>query len=252
MQRIGRIGWTAMLGVALVAGCGSKGDDDDGNGASTGTGGIGTGTGGTTMTGSGGMTSSGSGGMTASGTGGTTMMSNDSGMPDSGGGTMDGGGNGGALTVTSMAFKDGMMIDMKYRCEAPSPDLAWSGAPAATKSFAIVFKDVSTSTGTAGYMHWVMYDIPSSVTSLPEGVMVGYMPSSPAGAKQAPNYMPINGYSGPCYPIPGTVGQYELTLYALDVDTLPGLMMSSSAEDVETAAGDHVLGMAKIDIESSG
>jgi Raf kinase inhibitor-like YbhB/YbcL family protein len=219
---------------------------------SSGSGGMtASGSGGTMMMGSGGMTASGSGGMTASGTGGTTMMSMDSGMPDSGGMT-DGGGSGGTFAVTSMAFKDGMMIDMKYRCEAPSPDLKWSGAPAGTKSFAIVFKDVSTSTGTAGYMHWVMYDIPSSVTEVPEGVMVGYMPSAPAGAKQAPNYMPINGYSGPCYPIPGTVGQYELTLYALDVDTLPGLMMSSSAEDVESAAGDHAIGMAKIDIESSG
>jgi hypothetical protein len=41
-------------------------------------------------------------------------------------------------------------------------------------------------------------------------------------------------------------------MYALDVDTMPGLMMSSSAEDVESAAGDHALGMAKIGIESSG
>jgi Raf kinase inhibitor-like YbhB/YbcL family protein len=206
-----------------------------------------------TASGSGGMTASGSGGMTASGSGGMTASGSGGMMMDGGGMMMmDGGGSGGAFAVTSMAYKDGMMIDMKYRCEAPSPDLKWSGAPAGTKSFTIVLKDVSTSTGTAGTMHWVIYDIPASTTSLPEGVMVGYMPSSPAGAKQAPNYVPTNGYQGPCFPIPGTVGQYELTLYAIDSDTLPGLMMSSSANDVETAAEAHKIATAKIDIESSG
>jgi Raf kinase inhibitor-like YbhB/YbcL family protein len=164
---------------------------------------------------------------------------------------MDGGGGGGAFKVTSMAFKDGMMIDTKYRCDgAPSPDLKWSGAPAGTKSFTIVFKDVSTTNPTAGTMHWVMYDIPASTTSLPEGVMVGYMPSSPAGAKQAPNYNGDNGFTGPCYPIPGSVGQYEVALYAINADTLPGLMMSSTAAQVETAAQGNSLGTAKIEIES--
>jgi Raf kinase inhibitor-like YbhB/YbcL family protein len=265
-----RIGWTAMLGVALLAGCGGGGDDDDNTGA--GTGGIGagtggttvTGTGGTTMTGTGGMTMTGSGGMTMTGsggtnmtgTGGTTMMAD---MDAGGGGDMmpmdAGGSSGGTFEIMSMAFADGSTIADKYRCTGPSPDLKWSGAPAGTMSYAITLIDATPAgtngLDTAGTQHWVIYDIPKTTTMLAEGVMAGYMPTTPMGAKQAKNYNGANGFQGPCYPIAPSTAMYDLTLYAIDAATLPGLTMSSSADDVIAAIMAHTVGSTKLTITST-
>ena len=74
------------------------------------------------------------------------------------------------FTVTSTAFADGGVMAKKYAGFHPdrqppcggenvSPPLAWSNAPAGTKSFAIVMQDPDGGRGT-GSNHWVAYDIP--------------------------------------------------------------------------------------------
>ena len=153
----------------------------------------------------------------------------------------------GALSFSSMAFADGTKIATKYRCTGPSPDLRWSGAPSATKSFAIVLKDVTPGIS-QGFLHWVIYDIPASVSSLDEGVAVGAMPAQPAGAKQAAIWNGTLGFNGPC--APSGTNTYELTLYAEDVASLPGLSSSSTGADVVTAIDAHKLASAKITITS--
>ncbi len=46
-----------------------------------------------------------------------------------------------------------------------SPALSWSGAPAGTRSFALMEHDPDAPTG-SGWWHWVVYDIPAGQTSL--------------------------------------------------------------------------------------
>src|SRR5215813_15534261 len=47
-----------------------------------------------------------------------------------------------------------------------SPALRWSGAPAGTKSFALLVHDPDAPTGGAGWWHWLVLNIPPSATGL--------------------------------------------------------------------------------------
>jgi Raf kinase inhibitor-like YbhB/YbcL family protein len=156
---------------------------------------------------------------------------------------------GGALKLTSTAFVEGMKIDAKYRCDGPSPAMSWTGAPAGTMGYAVTLID-QTAGISMGYVHWAIYDIPSATMSLPENVPEGAMPAMPAGAKQVGNYQNTVGYDGPCYPFPGQVNTYELTLYALDVATLPDVTASSDAMAVVAKIMEHTKGMSTIMIMS--
>jgi phosphatidylethanolamine-binding protein (PEBP) family uncharacterized protein len=165
------------------------------------------------------------------------------GAPGAGGRTSDGGPNGSGGSGSSVStppfgfgssvFSDGQTVPQEYRCQAPSPDLTWSGGPAA-KSYAIVMKDVTPGFAN-GTLHWVIFDIPSTVHSLPEGVPVGYAPAAPAGAHQAPIYNGTKGFTGPC----GGNNTYELTLHAVDVATLPGVTEASTGPAAVTAIEAH-------------
>mgnify|MGYP003336617575 CR=1 FL=1 len=91
-----------------------------------------------------------------------------------GGGGGKGKGGGGIpnpvkLTVTG--YTDGGMIPDNLKCaDSPSPAISWTGAPAAAKSFAIIMHDTDVSFGGSDVLHWAIFDIPGTATSLPAGV----------------------------------------------------------------------------------
>jgi Raf kinase inhibitor-like YbhB/YbcL family protein len=99
-----------------------------------------------------------------------------------------------------------------------SPALAWRGAPAATKSFALMMHDPDAPTG-SGWWHWVLYDIPPGDTSLAAGAGDAQKHLLPAGALQGRTDFGTAGYGGPCPP-PGKPHHYYLRLYALKVAKL--------------------------------
>lgn len=175
----------------------------------------------------------------AGGAAGAAGQASDSGPNESGGSSGNGGsGSGGAvsgaLALTSNVFHDGETIPQENRCVAPSPDLAWTGGPSDAMSYAIVMKDVTPGFSN-GALHWVLFDVPSTVNSLPEGVPVGYAPAAPAGAHQAPIWNGTKGFNGPC----GGNNTYELTLHAMDVATLPGIDEASAGRAAVTAIESH-------------
>jgi Raf kinase inhibitor-like YbhB/YbcL family protein len=115
-----------------------------------------------------------------------------------------------ALQVRSSAFADGQSIPTKYTCDGgnTSPPLEWTGAPATTKSYALICDDPDASA--AGFTHWVLYDIGGTVTGLPENASTGV---DGASSMKKP------GYVGPCPP-PGGAHRYFFRVYALDIVSL--------------------------------
>jgi Raf kinase inhibitor-like YbhB/YbcL family protein len=175
-----------------------------------------------------------------------------SGNPDDSGST-DSGGNqdaAGSFTLTSTAYAEGGMIPEKHECtngggQNASPPLAWSGAPAGTQSYAIVMRDLDFQNG---FIHWVIWDIPGNLTSLPEDIEHVYEPATPAGAKQARFNQAIRGYQGPCSP--NSVNTYEVTLYAIPTATMQGLNQATSKAQAATAIVGAAIASTKLAGES--
>ena len=99
-----------------------------------------------------------------------------------------------------------------------SPALAWHGAPAGTRSFALLMHDPDAPTG-SGWWHWIVYNIPASSSSLAAGAGDPHKNLLPAGALQGRTDFGTPGYGGPCPP-PGKPHHYYLRLYALKVERL--------------------------------
>jgi Raf kinase inhibitor-like YbhB/YbcL family protein len=149
-----------------------------------------------------------------------------------------------ALSITSAAFAAGGDIPAKYTCEGPdvSPPLAWSGAPAGTKSFALIVDDPDAPDPKAPkmvYVHWVLYNLPASAAGLPEAVAPSALP---AGTKEGKNDWKRTGYGGPCPPIGRH--RYFFKLSALDAE-LPDLGPLTKGQ-LEQAMQGHVLEQAEL------
>ena len=185
------------------------------------------------------------------------------------------GGRGGIriMTLTSSAFQDGGMIPDKHAQPGRdvSPPLAWSGAPDSTVSFALIMHDADavTGDGTTDTMHWMVWGIPGSMMSLPEG-----LPQGPTIAMSAPvqvagavagaagggggggrggpppmRQLSVSGpyYRGPAAPSTGPPHHYIFELYALDANInvqAAGQQTLPTREAVWDAMKTHIRGKA--------
>jgi Raf kinase inhibitor-like YbhB/YbcL family protein len=149
-----------------------------------------------------------------------------------------------SLQLTSTAFKQGGAIPARYTCEGDdsSPPLAWAGAPAGTKSFALVVDDPDAPDPAKPlrvWVHWVMYNLPANVAGLAENASRKGLPKSAAPGK---NDFGKSVYGGPCPPIGRH--RYFFKLYALDSE-LTGLSSPNKA-DLTRAMQGHVLANAEL------
>ena len=136
-----------------------------------------------------------------------------------------GAGTAGKLTLVSPDIGQGNTIPADqvfngFGCKGKniSPALFWSGAPAGTKSFALMVHDPDAPTG-GGFWHWVVYNIPADATQIPAEAGDPKKKGMPAGAVQGRNDFGAAGYGGPCPP-PGKPHHYHFRLYALKVPKL--------------------------------
>jgi Raf kinase inhibitor-like YbhB/YbcL family protein len=104
--------------------------------------------------------------------------------------------------------------------ENVSPALAWSRAPEATKSFALLVHDPDAPTGGAGWWHWLVVNIPASATLLRKNAGKADGSNLPSGCAQIDTDFGGPGWGGPCPPAGDKPHRYNFTLYALKVDAL--------------------------------
>ena len=167
------------------------------------------------------------------------------------GGRAGGGGNARAragvrtMTLTSAAFTDGGMIPAKHAQPGRdvSPPLSWSGAPDSVTSYVLIVHDADAPIGDGNddLLHWMVWGIPGSATSLPEGVPQG--PQGANGLRQISGTGPY--YRGPAAPATGPAHHYVFELYALDVNVnvaAVGLAPPATRAAVMAAMANHIRG----------
>ena len=121
-----------------------------------------------------------------------------------------------SLVLMSSQFTPNGAIPAAHTCQGAdrSPQLHWSGVPATAKSLALIVDDPDAPDPKAPKMtwvHWVLYNLPPTATSLPAGATKATLPP---GTREANNDWGQPGWRGPCPPIGRH--RYFFKLYALD------------------------------------
>ena len=197
------------------------------------------------------------------------------------------------MKLTSTSFQHNQAIPEKFAFGAHdpilhirltdnhNPQLRWSDAPAATRSFAVVCVDpdapskpddvnqegktVPASLPRADFFHWVMVDVPANVTEIKagecsNGIVAGGKKTlgGPEGARQGLNDYTgwfasdadmkgtYRGYDGPCPPWNDAIAhRYNFTVYALSCERLP-VDGDFSATQVLQAIRPHIIDQATL------
>ena len=115
------------------------------------------------------------------------------------------------MKLRSNDFQHAEMIPARFSCddENISPQLAWDGVKAKTKSLTLIMDDPDAPLGL--WRHWLVCDIPPDVKDVEEGKV-------PAGGREIENDFGRKEYGGPCPPS-GT-HRYFFKLYALNVESV--------------------------------
>ena len=140
-----------------------------------------------------------------------------------------------ALKLNSSAFNQDGAIPSKHTGEGEdlSPAISWSNAPDGTKAYAVICHDpdapLISKNGTYGFVHWVLYNIPASVTSLAE--------ATPDFTQGKNNFGKL-GYNGPMPPEGHGQHKYYFWVIALDseLDLPAGLTLWELLEKIEPHA----------------
>lgn len=108
-----------------------------------------------------------------------------------------------------------------FGCEGSniSPMLSWEHGPEGTASYAVTVYDPDAPTG-SGWWHWVMFNIPSTVKTLPLDAGNPKAGLAPAGSVQSRTDFGTTGYGGACPPKGDGDHRYIFTVYALDTPKL--------------------------------
>jgi Raf kinase inhibitor-like YbhB/YbcL family protein len=150
------------------------------------------------------------------------------------------------LLLTSAAFENGKPVPRKYTGDGDdvSPPLAWSNVPAGTRQFALIVDDPDAPTPEP-WVHWVLYQLAGSATSLPERIPPAARVAVCGGLLQGQNSWPRStGYRGPAPPKGHGVHHYHFRLYALNTEL--DLKAGLDKAGLLAAIQGHVLSTAEL------
>ena len=136
------------------------------------------------------------------------------------------------IQLSSTAFEPDGSIPAKHTGEGEdvSPELRWDHMPEATRAFAVICHDpdapLVTGQGAYGFVHWVLYNIPATTTSLAEGC---------DQYTRGKNDFGQEGYGGPMPPNGHGQHKYYFWVLALsdDIELDSGLNMAELLAQVE-------------------
>jgi hypothetical protein len=152
------------------------------------------------------------------------------------------------ITVTSPTLKANEVVPIDHTADGRnvSPALSWTGAPANTRQFALVYDDPDVVFGGQTFVHWVVYKIPGTAKGLPAELPMDAVLTAPAdiaGSIQGLSGFKRTGYRGPAPPA-GKPHHYTWTVYALDAELPlePGLNRNQLME----AMKGHIIGQGSL------
>lgn len=173
------------------------------------------------------------------------------GQPPPGGARGGGRGRGGVqvMTLSTTAWADGSQIPAKYTQAGDdiSPPLQWSNAPDGVVSYVLLMHDLDAATGngTDDLLHWMLWNIPASVTSMHEQAPPNAQ--LPDGTRQISATGPY--YRGPGAPASGPAHHYVFEVFALDATVdVPavGMQPPQARAAVVAAMAGHIRGKASM------
>lgn len=146
-----------------------------------------------------------------------------------------------AVLKVTAGFDAAAAIPLKHVADGDnaSPPLSWGDAPEGTRSFVIVVDDPDAAEPKP-FKHWLLYDLPASVTALREGLPTEPLLKDPDGVLQGTNDTGATGYFGPKPPVGDPPHTYHFQVFALDVASLD-LPPGATRSEVLSAMRGHVL-----------
>lgn len=129
-----------------------------------------------------------------------------------------------SFTLTSDDVHNGEPMPVEYAHDSVgggnvSPQLSWSDFPAETRGFVVTCFDPDAPTG-SGFWHWVLVNLPATVTELPRGAGSGTSTAAYGGAFSVRNDYGDQGYGGAAPPAGDRPHRYVFAVHAIDVERL--------------------------------
>jgi Raf kinase inhibitor-like YbhB/YbcL family protein len=129
-----------------------------------------------------------------------------------------------SFTLNSEDVRNGEPMDAQFAHDSVgganlSPQLSWSAFPSETRSFVVTCFDPDAPTG-SGFWHWVLVNIPASVTQLPRGAGSGASTAANGGTFSVRNDYGEPAYGGAAPPAGDRPHRYVFAVHAIDVDQL--------------------------------
>lgn len=149
------------------------------------------------------------------------------------------------LTVTSTTFSPNGALPLEASAygDDQSPAIRWTGLPDGATHLALLMEDPDAQAGHP-FVHWVAWNIPASITELPEGLSKDLQLADPKSMRQGRNTRGSVGYFGPRPPIGDKPHHYHFQLFALSAPL--DLKLGANREDLLAALAGKVIARGEV------